>query len=73
MKDICREIKQKRFNLFEVTIHLKSEYFHRRGGECMGWSGWGGVVVLLVVGNKKIKKGKVEIELYRKSHTDFEQ
>ena len=39
----------------------------------MGWSGWGGVVVLLVVGNKKIKKGKVEIELYRKSHTDFEQ
>ena len=33
--------------------------------------GGGGVVV--VVGNKKIKKGKVEMELYRKSHANFEQ
>ena len=37
----------------------------------MGWvglRGGGGVV-----GNKKIKKGKVEMELYRKSHANFEQ
>ena len=40
----------------------------------MGWSGWGGGVGGgVVVGNKKIKKGKVEMELYRKSHANFEQ
>lgn len=37
------------------------------GGQVGG--GGGGVVV----GNKKIKKGKVEMELYRKSHANFEQ
>ena len=41
------------------------------GGQVGGGGGrrGGGVVV----GNKKIKKGKVEMELYRKSHANFEQ
>ena len=38
---------------------------------CGGGGARGGVVG--GVGNKKIKKGKVEMELYRKSHANFEQ
>ena len=60
-----------------ALIYLKSQFIlkvstfiegeeNAWGGS--GWEGGGGVV-----GNKKIKKGKVEMELYRKSHANFEQ
>lgn len=42
-------------------------------GEENAWGGSGGGGGGGGVGNKKIKKGKVEMELYRKSHANFEQ
>lgn len=60
-----------------ALIYLKSQFILKVStfveGEENAWVVRFGGGLVVVVGNKKIKKGKVEMELYRKSHANFEQ